>query len=86
VICRRTGIPIAFFYAVGTAIGGISGPLLFGTLIDTGDRGLVAMSFLIGPAVMAFGGVVELVFGVKAEGRNLEDLAAPLTTAEEKPA
>ena len=44
------------------------------------------MSFLIGPAVMAFGGVVELVFGVKAEGRNLEDLAAPLTTAEEKPA
>jgi MFS family permease len=79
-------LAIAFFYAVGTAIGGITGPLLFGTLIDTGDRGLVAMSFLIGAAVMAVGGVVELVFGVKAEGRNLEDLAAPLTTAEEQPA
>ena len=79
-------LAIAFFYAVGTAIGGITGPLLFGTLIDTGDRGLVAMSFLIGAAVMAVGGVVELVFGVKAEGRNLEDLAAPLTTAEEKSA
>ena len=79
-------LAIAFFYAVGTAIGGITGPLLFGTLIDTGDRGLVAMSFLIGAAVMAVGGVVELAFGVKAEGRNLEDLAAPLTTAEEKSA
>jgi hypothetical protein len=44
------------------------------------------MSFLIGAAVMAVGGVVELVFGVNAEGRNLEDLAARLTTAEEKPA
>jgi hypothetical protein len=40
------------------------------------------MSFLIGAAVMAVGGVVELMFGVKAEGRNLEDLAAPLTTAD----
>ncbi len=79
-------LAIAFFYAVGTAIGGITGPLLFGTMIDTGDRGLVAMSFLIGAAVMAVGGVVELIFGVKAEGRNLEDLAAPLTTADEKSA
>jgi MFS family permease len=72
-------LAIAFFYAVGTAIGGITGPLLFGQLIDTGDRGLVAMSFLIGAAVMAVGGVVELIFGVKAEGKNLEDLAEPLT-------
>jgi MFS family permease len=75
-------LAIAFFYAVGTAIGGISGPLLFGQLIDTGDRGLVAISFLIGAAVMAVGGVVELMFGVSAEGRNLEDLAQPLTTAD----
>ncbi|MGV0850305.1 MFS transporter [Mycolicibacterium phlei] len=72
-------LAIAFFYAVGTAVGGITGPLLFGQLIESGDRGLVAVSFLIGAAVMAVGGVVELVFGVKAEGRNLEDLAMPLT-------
>jgi len=79
-------LAIAFFYAVGTAIGGITGPLLFGALIDTGDRGLVAISFLIGAAVMALGGVAELLFGVQAEGKNLEDIAAPLTTADEKPA
>ncbi|MGV0717594.1 MFS transporter [Mycolicibacterium sp. XJ662] len=72
---------IAFFYAVGTAIGGISGPLLFGQLIGSGDRGLVAIGFLIGAAVMAIAGVVELFLGVKAEGKDLESLAAPLTTA-----
>ena len=31
-------LAIAFFYAVGTAVGGITGPLLFGQLIDSGDR------------------------------------------------
>jgi MFS family permease len=77
-------LAIAFFYAVGTAIGGITGPLLFGQMIGSGDRGLVAVSFLIGAAVMAIGGVVEIVFGVKAEGRRLEDLAMPLT-ADEQP-
>src|SRR4029077_17340436 len=44
---------IAFFYAVGTAIRGITGPLLFGQMTGSGDRGLVAMAFLIGAAVMA---------------------------------
>ncbi|WP_006243552.1 MFS transporter [Mycolicibacterium tusciae] len=74
---------IAFFYAIGTAIGGITGPLLFGQLIGTGDRGLVAIAFLIGAAAMAIGGVVEILFGVKAEGANLEDIAPPLSTTGE---
>ncbi|HZU45748.1 MAG TPA: MFS transporter [Mycobacterium sp.] len=75
-------LAIAFFYAVGTAIGGITGPLLFGDLIESGNRHQAALSFLLGAAVMAIGGVVELVLGVKAEGQKLEDLAMPLTTAE----
>jgi MFS family permease len=70
---------IAFFYAIGTAIGGISGPLLFGKLIATGDENQVAIGFFIGAAVMAIGGIVELFFGVKAEGKSLEDIAPPLT-------
>jgi hypothetical protein len=32
------------------------------------------LSFLIGAAVMAIGGVVELMWGVKAEGQRLETL------------
>ena len=75
-------LAIAFFYAIGTAIGGITGPLLFGQLIESGERGLVAVSFLIGATVMAVGGVVELILGVKAEGQKLEDLAMPLTADE----
>ena len=75
-------LAIAFFYAVGTAVGGITGPLLFGQLIESGERGPVAVGFLIGAAVMAIGGIAELVWGVNAEGQRLEDIATPLTTAE----
>ncbi|OBG30508.1 MFS transporter [Mycobacterium sp. 852002-51057_SCH5723018] len=75
-------LAIAFFYAVGTAIGGISGPLLFGQLISSGQRGLVVWSFLIGAAVMAIAGLIELWLGVAAEQRPLEELALPLTVAD----
>ena len=75
-------LAIAFFYAVGTAIGGITGPLLFGQLINSGERGLVVWSFLIGAAVMAASGLVELWLGVAAEQRPLEELALPLTVAD----
>ncbi|OCB30281.1 MFS transporter [Mycobacterium malmoense] len=72
-------LAIAFFYAIGTAIGGITGPLLFGQLINSGQRGQVMWSFLIGAAVMAIAGLVELWLGIAAERRPLEELALPLT-------
>ena len=75
-------LAIAFFYAVGTAIGGVSGPLLFGQLINSGERGHVVWSFLIGAAVMAVAGLVELWLGIAAEQCRLEDLALPLTVAD----
>jgi len=75
-------LAIAFFYAVGTAIGGITGPLLFGKLIASGSKGEVAVAFLIGAAVMALGGLAEVFLGVKAEGKQLEDIAKPLTVAD----
>ncbi|MCV7102138.1 MFS transporter [Mycobacterium palustre] len=75
-------LAIAFFYAIGTAIGGITGPLLFGQLINSGQRGLVVWSFLIGAAVMATAGLIELWLGVAAEQRPLEELALPLTVAD----
>ncbi|MBW0012746.1 MFS transporter [Mycobacterium sp.] len=75
-------LAIAFFYAVGTAIGGISGPLLFGQLINSGQRGQVVWSFIIGAVVMAVAGLIELWLGVAAEQRPLEDLALPLTIAD----
>lgn len=78
-------LAIAFFYAVGTAIGGITGPLLFGQLINSGDRGQVMWSFLTGAAVMAIAGLVELRLGIAAERRPLEELALPLTVDDAEP-
>jgi MFS family permease len=70
---------ISVFYAVGTALGGITGPLLFSALITTGDITKAALAFFIGAVMMIIGGIVELIYGINAEGRGLEDIAAPLT-------
>jgi MFS family permease len=75
-------LAIAFFYAIGTAIGGITGPLVFERLGESGDPGQVMIAYLIGAAVMAVGGVVELILGVRAEQKSLEDIAQPLTARE----
>ncbi|MDX6481921.1 MAG: hypothetical protein QOG85_2431 [Gaiellaceae bacterium] len=76
-------LAIAFFYALGTGIGGIIGPLLFGNLIASGKRSEVAVAFFIGAAVMALGGLAEIFFGVKAEQVPLEDIAKPLTAEDD---
>jgi MFS family permease len=74
---------IAFFYAIGTAAGGIAGPLLFGWLIEnataSGDISKIAIGYYIGAALMIAGGIVEAFLGVKAEGQSLESIAQPLT-------
>jgi MFS family permease len=70
---------ISVFYAVGTALGGITGPLLFSALIKTGDYSQAALAFIIGAVMMIIGGVVELIYGIKAEGQSLENIAKPLT-------
>ena len=75
-------LAIAFFYAIGTAIGGITGPLVFQKLGESGDPGQVMIAYLIGAAVMAVGGIVELFLGVRAEQQPLEDIAKPITAQE----
>ena len=80
---------IAFFYAIGTAAGGISGPLFFGWLIDraseSGDITKIAIGYFVGAALMIAGGLVQAFLGVKAEGRSLESIAQPLTADEPEP-
>ena len=52
---------IAFLYAIGTAVGGISGPLLFGNLIEnaseSGDITGIAFGYFLGAALMIAGGL-----------------------------
>ncbi|MGK5731880.1 MFS transporter [Streptomyces sp. URMC 124] len=74
---------IAFFYALGTAAGGISGPLLFADLTSSGDVGDTVLAFCIGATLMGGAGLVAAFLAVRAEGRSLERIAAPLSAKEE---
>jgi MFS family permease len=75
---------IAFFYALGTAAGGISGPLLFADLTESGKVGDTVLAFQIGAGLMCAAGLVAAFLAVNAERRSLEDIARPLTAAASK--
>jgi MFS family permease len=71
-------LAIAFFYAIGTGIGGVAGPFLFGLLIDTGSRWSVFMGYSVGAALMVAAAGVAWLWGVAAERKPLEAIARPL--------
>jgi MFS family permease len=68
---------IALFYACGTGVA-IAAPWTFGKLIQTGSYGQVTVAFVIGGAIMAAGGIVEILLGVPAERKPLEAVARPI--------
>ena len=74
-------LAIAFFYAVGTALGGISGPILFGNLIATKRPSYVALGYVLGGVLMCVAGLVEIVLGLDVEEQPLEEIATPLSAA-----
>lgn len=73
---------IAWFYAVGTALGGIAGPLLFGVLIASGARFNVFIGYVLGGGLMLIASVVSYFLGIAAERCSLESIATPLTVKE----
>jgi MFS family permease len=75
-------LAIAFFYAVGTGIGGAAGPWLFGALIDTGSRWSVFAGYLLGSALMLAAALIAAFFCVAAERKSLEAIARPLAAAD----
>jgi MFS family permease len=74
---------IAWFYALGTGLGGISGPIVFGHLIASGERAEVFAGYMLGGALMLAAAVVAAFLAVKAERRSLESVAAPLALRDE---
>ncbi len=70
---------IAFFYAVGTAVGGITGPQVFSRLTETGEISDTALAFVIGAVLMIAAGIVAAFLAVRAERQSLENIAKPLT-------
>ena len=73
-------LAIAIFYALGTAIGGSSAPVLFGYLVGTGSAWALAAGYLVAAVLMGGAAVAEAIFGVDAEGRSLESIAGPLSS------
>src|SRR6267154_1300444 len=71
-------LAIALFYAIGTGIGGVAGPALFGALIDTGSRNSVFAGYLFGSALMVVAAVVAWRYAIAAERKSLESVARPL--------
>jgi MFS family permease len=75
-------LAIALFYAIGTGIGGVAGPALFGVLIDTGSRGSVFAGYLLGSVLMLVAAAVASRYAVAAERKSLESVAKPLAIVE----
>ncbi len=70
---------LAVFFAIAQIFGAI-GPVFYGVLIGNGtSRTGLAIGYLVGGGIMIIGGLVEIAFGVNAEGKPLEEIAAPLT-------
>lgn len=75
-------LAIALFYAVGTGIGGVAGPALFGALVDTGSRDSVFAGYLLGSGLMIAAAVIAWHYCVAAERQPLESVAPPLAFVE----
>lgn len=71
-------LAIAIFYAIGTLIGGVGAPYLFGILIASGSHWQVGFGYLLGAVLMLAGAAMEWRYGVEAAGKSLESISQPL--------
>ena len=70
---------IAVFFSIAQGVGAI-GPILYGSLIGDGqDPSRLFVGYLIAAGVMVAGAGVEIVLGIDAEQKSLEDVATPLS-------
>lgn len=70
------GLAIALFYSIGTAVGGLAAPWIFGLLIQTGNRENVFIGYVVGATLMILAAMVAFFLGVAAERKSLEHLNA----------
>ncbi len=75
-------LAIAIFYAVGTGVGGVAAPYVFGALVQSGSREAVFAGYLFGAALMIVAAVFVYFFAVAAERKPLEAVARPLSAAD----
>jgi MFS family permease len=70
---------IAIFYAIGTGIGGVAAPLVFGRLIESGSRQAIFGGYVFAACLMFAAAVIAWLYALNAERKSLEEVAAPLS-------
>jgi MFS family permease len=75
-------LAIALFYALGTLLGGVAAPWIFGRLIASADPHAIVGGYLVGAVLMLIGAATEILLGIRAERQPLERVAAPLSAVE----
>lgn len=76
-------LAIAIFYALGTGLGGVAAPWLFGLLIESGSRDRLLLGYGLGAALMAGAALLSRFMGAANERKPLEAVARPLSWEDE---
>jgi MFS family permease len=74
-------LTIAVFYAVGTGLGGVAAPWVFGKLIESGSRQSVFNGYVFAAVLMFLAAFIAARYAVAAERKPLEQVATPLSAA-----
>ena len=74
-------LAIAVFYAIGTGLGGVAAPYLFGKLIESGSRQSIFAGYAFAAILMFIASFVAARYAVAAERKPLEQVATPLSAA-----
>lgn len=70
---------VAVFFAIAQTFGAL-GPVIYGALIGDGSNPtLLFYEYLLAAVIMIIGGLVEVILGIDAENKPLEDVAEPLS-------
>jgi MFS family permease len=74
-------LTIAIFYAIGTGLGGVAAPVVFGKLIESGSRQSIFGGYVFAALLMFAAAIVAARYAVDAERKPLEEVATPLSAA-----
>jgi MFS family permease len=72
-------LAIAIFYAIGTGLGGVAAPVVFGKLIESGSRQSIFGGYVFAALLMFAAAFVAARYAVNAERKPLEQVATPLS-------
>jgi MFS family permease len=72
-------LTIAIFYALGTGLGGVLAPWIFGLLIESGSRTQVMGGYLLAAGLMIGAAAMAWRYALDSEWQPLESVARPLS-------